>query len=117
MKDLDPLVFVAVLQEMMGPLLWVLIALAVLVLAGFLFLLLREKRLVSGRLVKAEVVGVAGGFLALAIMAWVTLSGFTDAGGPIDWLVIVAVWGVGAVGTAVLAYTVFGLWPAGNTSR
>lgn len=106
MKDLDPMVFVAVFQEMMGPLMWMLLALAVGGLIAFAAVLAREGRLVSRRLVRSEIVGVFGGFAALALMAWVTLSGFSDAGGPVDWLLVGIIWGAGLVGTTILAYAV-----------
>lgn len=108
MKELDPLVFVAVFQEMLGAWLWVMLATAVVGVAGFLALLLRERRLVSRRLVLAEVLGLFGGGLALVIMARVSSSGFTDAGGPADWFLIALVYGVGLVATVVLVYTVLG---------
>lgn len=41
--------------------------------------------------------------------AWVTLSGFSDAGGPVDWLLVGVIWGGGVVGGAVLSYAVLGL--------
>ncbi|WP_029008186.1 DUF5368 domain-containing protein [Azospirillum halopraeferens] len=109
MKDLDPTVFVAVFLEMMGPLLWLLVGLALVGLVAFAAVLLHERRIVSRRLIRAEVVGVLGGFAALGIMALVTLSGFTDAGGPVDWLLIGIIWGVGMVGTTILAYAIQGL--------
>lgn len=109
MATYDPLVFLAVFQEMMGPLLYILLAIAIGGLAAFVWLLMREKGLNSKRLIRSEVIGVVGGFAALAIMAWVTVSGFTDAGGPVDWLLICVIWGVGLVGTTILAYTVQGL--------
>ncbi len=125
MKELDPLVFLAVLHEMMGALLWLLAGLAVLSLATFAAVLLRERSVSSARLIRSEVVGVLGGFGALVLMAYVTVSGFTDAGGPIDWLLIAVIWGLGAAGTAIAAYAAQGLavWlrqirrPAGLAAR
>lgn len=109
MKDLDPTVLLAVFLEMMGPLFWVLLAIAATGLIGFIVVLKRDGAIISRRLVQSEVIGVLGGFAALAIMAWATVSGFTDAGGPVDWLLIGIIWGAGLVGTTVLAYTVLGL--------
>ncbi|WP_404385749.1 DUF5368 domain-containing protein [Caenispirillum salinarum] len=109
MKDLDLATLLSVFQEMMGPLLWVLVLLAVAGIAAFLFVLVREGGLKGGRLVRSELIGVAGGFMALVVMAWVTVSGFTDAGGPVDWLLIGIIWGIGLVGTTILAYAVQGL--------
>ena len=108
MKDLDPLVFLAVFQEMLGPLLWILLLLGVVGLVAFLTLLVRERGLVSRRLIYAEVLGLFGGGLALVIMAKVSSSGFTDAGGPADWFLIALVYGVGLVATVILTYTIMG---------
>jgi hypothetical protein len=108
MKELDPLVFLAVFQEMLGPLLWVLIVVAVGATLAFLALLAREKGVVAKRLVRAELAGVLGGILALVLMAKVSSSGFTDAGGPADWFLIALVFGAGLIGTVILVYAVLG---------
>jgi len=108
MKELDPLVFLAVFQEMLGPLLWVLILLIVLGTLAFVGLLLKEKTINSRRLVRAELAGLVGGGLALVLMAKVSSSGFTDAGGPADWFLIALVFGLGLAGTAILVYTFMG---------
>lgn len=109
MKDMDPFVFLVVFQEMLGPLLWLLIALAAFGVIGFALVFLREGRLDSRRLVRSEVIGLAGGMLALVLAAKFTVSGFTDAGGPVDWLLIGLIWGTGLAGTTILAYAVQGL--------
>lgn len=108
MKELDPLVFLAVFQEMLGPLLWILILLAVGATLAFLGLLIKEKGLVAKRLVRAELFGLLGGVLALVLMAKVSSSGFTDAGGPADWFLIALVFGAGLVGTVILIYSFLG---------
>jgi Family of unknown function (DUF5368) len=107
-KELDPLVFVAVFQEMLGPMLWLMLGLAVLGVTAFVALLAREKGIVARRLVRAELIGLFGGVLALVIMARVSSSGFTDAGGPADWFLIALVYGVGVVATAILVYAAMG---------
>lgn len=111
MKDFDPMVFVSVFHEMLGPLLWILIALSLVATVAFVLLLAREKGVVAKRLVQAELVGVLGGGLALVLMAKVSSSGFTDAGGPADWFLIALVFGAGLVGSIILAYSVLG-WRA-----
>ena len=68
--------------------------------------------LVAGISLIAVMLGVA----ALVIMAQVSSSGFTDAGGPADWFLIALVYGVGAVGTTVLTYAVLG-WMRPSTER
>lgn len=108
MKELDPLVFLSVFHEMLGPVLWLMLLLAVGGSAAFATLLVREKGLVSYRLVRAELLGLVGGGMALVLMAQVSSSGFTDAGGPADWFLIAMVYGVGFVGTIVLTYALMG---------
>ncbi|MFN3985842.1 MAG: DUF5368 domain-containing protein [Rhodocyclaceae bacterium] len=111
MKELDPFVLLAVFQEMLGPLLWLLILLAVGGTLAFVALLVREKGIVARRLVRAELAGLAGGVAALVLMAKVSSSGFTDAGGPADWFLIALVFGAGVAGTVILVYAAFG-WMA-----
>lgn len=108
MQEFDPMVFVSVFHEMLGVMLWILIALSVLATTAFVLLLVREKGVVAKRLVQAELAGVVGGALALVLMAKVSSSGFTDAGGPADWFLIVMVFAAGLVGTIILAYAVLG---------
>ncbi len=110
MKDLDPLVLYYVFVEMMGPpLFWALLLTALLGLSAFFWVLLRERSISSPRLVKSEIIGLFGGVGALVLMAQITHSGFTDAGGPVDWLLVGLIWGGGLAGTTILSYAVFGL--------
>ncbi len=110
MKTLDPMVFYAVLVEMMGPwLLWSLVLIALFGIIAFIRVVLRERGLSSQRLIMAEVLGLFGGVGALVLMAYVTVSGFTDAGGPVDWLLVGLIWGGGLVGTTILSYALMGL--------
>ncbi len=110
MKNLDPIVLLAVFQEMLGPILWVLILLAVAGLAGFAYVFLRDGgSLDSRRLVRSELIGLAGGAAALVLAAKFTVSGFTDAGGPVDWLLVGLIWGIGLAGTTILSYAVMGV--------
>lgn len=108
MKEMDLMVLLAVFQEMLGAWLWILIGLAVAGTAALVLLLLRERTVVSRRLVQSELLGLLGGMVALVVMAKVSSSGFTDAGGPADWFLIASVYGFGLVSTTVLAYTVLG---------
>lgn len=113
MKDMDPLILLAVFQEMLGPLLWVLLAIVLFATLSFAVLMWRERGLSARRLVRAQVLGIPGGVLALVLMAQVSSSGFTDAGGPADWLLIALVFGLGLIGSTVLFYVVGGwrtLW-------
>src|SRR5690554_5579341 len=111
MKELDPLILLAVFQEMLGPLLWLLLAVVVIGTVAFFGLLLRERKILSRRLMWSQAVGLFGGVMSLVIMAKVSASGYSDAVGPADWILIAAVFTGGAVGTTVIAYTLAG-WMA-----
>lgn len=108
MKELDPMVFLAVFQEMLGFWLWVFVLVGVVGAVAFVALLVRERGVVSRRLVQSELLGLLGGGVALIIMAKVSSSGFTDAGGPADWFLIAMVYGGGLAATTVLVYTLMG---------
>ncbi len=116
MKELDPVILLAVFQEMLGPWLWLLLAVAVVGLLAFAMLLVRERGIVPRRLVRAEALGIVGGVLALVLMARVSSSGFTDAGGPADWFLIALVFGVGLAGSTILIYTAAGWWSSRRAS-
>jgi hypothetical protein len=109
MKELDIATLLAVFQKMLGWTLWPLIALAVLATLAFLFVLLRDRGVVPRRLVWAEALGVAGGVTAVMVMFAVTNSGLGDLGGPVDWLLVVGIFAMGLIGTAIGAYALFGL--------
>lgn len=108
MKELDPLVLLAVFQEMLGLWLWVLLALIAVATVAFVLLLVKERGIQSRRLVRMQALGLAGGILALVLMVQVSSSGFTDAGGPLDWLLIALVFALGWVGAVIGLYTLIG---------
>lgn len=108
MKELDPFILLAVFQEMLGPLLWLILAVVVVGTLAFLLLLVREHKIYSRRLMWSQLAGLFGGVMSLVIMAKVSASGYSDAAGPADWILLVLVFAVGAVGTTVLTYTIVG---------
>jgi len=112
MKQLDPLVLLAVFQETLGPALWVLLAVVLIGTLAFVTLLVRERGVVSRRLVRSRAVGLLGGALALVLIVEMSSSGFTDAGGPADWILIALVFVLGAIGSTILVYTLAGWWSA-----
>ena len=108
MKDLDLATLIAVFEEMLGWTLWPIVAACVLATLAFLYVVLRDRGMVAGRMVRAELLGVVGGVVAVFTMFAVTNSGFSDIGGPIDWLLVVAIFAAGLVGTAIGAYALMG---------
>jgi hypothetical protein len=109
MKELDLSVFLAVFEEMFGIWLWIGLGGVVVAIVALIVVLVRDHGIRPRRLVWAEVVAVAGGVAAVLIMQQVTHSGFRDIGGPIDWVVGIAIFGAGAVGTLVAVYAALGL--------
>ncbi|WP_397473649.1 DUF5368 domain-containing protein [Pusillimonas sp.] len=110
MKELDLFVLLAVFHEMLGALLWVLLFAAVFSIAALAVLLLRERRIDARRLLRSQAIGLLGGAGALVLMVRVSSSGFMDVGGPIDWLLIALVFGIGLIGVTVAFYTLGGWW-------
>ncbi len=60
MNALDPMILLAIFQEMLGPVLWLLLAVVVLGLLAFVALLVRERGVASRRLVLSQVLGILG---------------------------------------------------------
>lgn len=108
MQSLDPIVFLAVFQEMLGFFLWILLAIIIIGTVAFFALLAKEKTIITRRLVISQFIGLFGGVLALILMVIFSSSGFTDAGGPIDWLLVGIIYGLGFVGTTIICYTIGG---------
>ncbi len=107
MKELEIGVFVSVFIEMLGPVLfWLLVVAAVAVTAAFVWVLVRDRGLDSRRLVRAQAVGLLGGVAGILFMQWITNSGFRDIGGPVDLMLVALIFVLGAIGAAILAYTI-----------
>ncbi|MFS8037025.1 DUF5368 domain-containing protein [Xanthobacter sp. AM11] len=109
MKDLDPAVFAAVFQEILGPFFWPLVALVVLGAAAFVFVLIRDGKLVSARFLWSELIGLLGGVFAIWFTFAITSSDLADIGGPIDWVLLIALFAAGSVGGAIIAYVLLSL--------
>jgi hypothetical protein len=109
MKELELSVFLAVFEEMLGPWLWIGLAAAAVALIAFVAVLLRDGGIRPRRLVWSEVVAAIGGVAAVLVMQAVTHSGFDDIGGPIDWVLGIAIFAAGALMTLVASYAVLGL--------
>jgi hypothetical protein len=117
MKELDPWVFLAVFQEMLGPWLWIGLSAAVIVFVLFIRILMKEGHVVSRRLVQSELAGLVGGGIALIVMAEVSSSGFTDAAGPADAILIALVYAAGFFITVITLYSFLGLWRVSAPSQ
>lgn len=111
MKDLDPAVFLSVFQEMLGVWLYVMAVVALITTLLFLRAILQEHGLSAKRLVWSQVAGLAGGIAALLFMWAVTHSSWRDIGGPVDLLLVAAIYLAGWGGSTMLFYAVTGAIP------
>jgi hypothetical protein len=108
-KELDPSVFVAVFEEMLGPWLWVLVAVAAIATAIAIFIVLRDGGLRPRRLLWSQLAAIAGGVAAILFMQAITHSSFSDVGGPVDWVLGLAIFAGGAIATLIGGYAVLGV--------
>jgi drug/metabolite transporter (DMT)-like permease len=105
MQELTFSTLIAVAEEVFGRgLFWALVAAALVGLLAFAAILVRDRGLRTGPFVWAEIVGIFGGIAAILFVQAMTRSGFTDIGGPIDWVALLAIWLAGAIGTTLIAY-------------
>ncbi|EXL08546.1 hypothetical protein BG46_03310 [Brucella anthropi] len=106
MQELTFTTLIAVLQEMFGSgLFWTLVVVAVLVTLAYLYVLLRDRAVSWRKFLWAQVAMPIGAVAAVVFVQTITSSGLRDIGGPIDVVVLLAVAAMGAIGAAILVYT------------
>jgi hypothetical protein len=81
-----------------------------LALVLFAYVLLRDRGIHPRRLGRSEAAAMLGGAAAVLVMPAVTHSGFADIGGPIDWVLGLAIFAAGALATLIAAYGVLGIF-------
>lgn len=111
MKDLTLGTLLAVFEEMFGAgLFWLMVAAAVLITIGYVFVLVRDKSVSMKKFLWAQVSMPFAAVLAIAFVLWATDSQITDIGGPIDVVVFLGIAAMGAVGGSILVYTLQSLF-------
>lgn len=106
MKDLTVETLIAVFEEIFGRgLFWAMVVAAVLVTVAYLYVLIRDRSMSMRKFLLAQVSMPFGAIAAVLFVQAITNSGFRDIGGPIDLIVLLGVAAMGAVGSAVLIYT------------
>lgn len=107
MKELTLQTLVAVFEEIFGRgLFWAMVVAGLVILAAYLYVLIRDRALSMKKFFWAQVSMPVGAVAAVAFTLWATNSGISDIGGPIDVIVLIGIAGIGAVGIAILVYTV-----------
>jgi drug/metabolite transporter (DMT)-like permease len=107
MKDLTFGTLIAVFEEIFGRgLFWVMVGVAVLVTLGWLYVLIRDRSLGMRQFLIAQLFMPVGAVLAVWFVMVMTESNLSDIGGPVDLIVFLGIAAMGAVGSAILVYTV-----------
>ena len=107
MKDMTLGTILAVFEEMFGiGLFWTLVAVAALVTVGYVYVLIRDHSISWRKFLLAQLSMPIGAILSVWFVLLVTNSKLTDLGGPVDIIVFLGIAVAGAIGIAILVYTV-----------
>jgi hypothetical protein len=107
MEDLTFTTMIAVFEEMFGRwLFWGMVVAAVVITVLYVYVLIRDHSVSWHKFLLAQLAMPLGAIAAVLFVFWITSSGFGDMGGPIDIIVLLGVAAAGAIGAAILVYTV-----------
>jgi hypothetical protein len=107
MKDLTFGTILAVFEEIFGTtLFWAMVVAAVLVTVAYIYVLIRDHSISWRKFLLAQVSMPIGAIAAVWFVLAITSSKLSDLGGPVDMIVFLAIAFAGAVGMAILVYTV-----------
>lgn len=117
MQEMTFSTMIAVFEEIFGSgLFWGMVIAALVVTALYLYVLIRDRSLSMRKFLYAQLSMPIGAIAAVLFVQAVTDSGFADLGGPVDIIVLLIVALLGAVGMAILVYTLQSLI-AGRAER
>ena len=106
MKELTLETLIAVFEEIFGTgLFWAMVAAAALVTLAYLYVLVRDRAVSWKKFLLAQLSMPVGAVLAVWFVMAMTQSRIADLGGPVDLVVFAGVAILGAVGMAILVYT------------
>jgi len=106
MKDLTLGTLIAVFEEIFGRgLFWAMVAAAVVITLAYVYVLIRDRAVSWKKFLWAQLSMPFGAIGAVLFVQRMTHSGFGDIGGPVDVIVMLMVAAAGAVGLAILVYT------------
>jgi amino acid transporter len=106
MKELTFGTMIAVFEEIFGRgLFWAMVVVAALITVAYLFVLIRDRSVSWRKFLLAQLSMPVGAVAAVLFVQAVTDSSFADIGGPVDVVVMLGIAVLGAVGMAILVYT------------
>ena len=118
MNDLTFETLIAVFEEIFGRgLFWMMVAAAALVTLGYLYVLVRDRSVSWKKFLSAQLSMPVGAALAVWFVMVMTKSRLTDIGGPIDVIVFFGIAALGAIGMAILVYTLESLLGSRRTKQ
>lgn len=98
---------VAVFEEIFGRgLFWIMVALAAIVTLGYVYVLIRDHSISWRKFLLAQLSMPIGAIAAVWFVLVMTSSSLRDLGGPVDVIVFLGIAAAGAVGIAILVYTI-----------
>lgn len=107
MKDLTFGTMLAVFEEIFGRgLFWAMVVAAAVVTLAYVYVLIRDRAVSWRKFLYAQLSMPVGAVLAVWFVMVMTQSQLGDIGGPVDLIVLLGVAVIGAIGMAVLVYTV-----------
>jgi glucan phosphoethanolaminetransferase (alkaline phosphatase superfamily) len=118
MQELTLGTLIAVFEEVFGPaLFWIMVAVAGIITLGYIYVLVRDRSVSWRKFLLAQLSMPVGAVAAVWFVMVMTRSQLSDIGGPIDVIVFLGVAAMGAVGAAVLVYTLESLLGTRRTSE
>lgn len=106
MKDLTFETLIAVFEEIFGRgLFWAMVAVAAIVTLVYIYVLVRDREVSWRKFLFAQLSMPVGAVLAVWFVMFMTESHLSDIGGPVDIIVFLGIALMGAIGMAILVYT------------
>mgnify|MGYP001156002864 FL=1 len=118
MKDLTFGTILAVFEEIFGRgLFWTMVLVAAVVTVGYLYVLIRDHSISWRKFLLAQLSMPIGAIAAVWFVLVMTNSELRNLGGPVDVIVFLAIGAAGAVGIAILVYTIQSIVTGGQASE
>ncbi|WP_425093525.1 DUF5368 domain-containing protein [Tropicimonas sp. S265A] len=106
MEELTFETLIAVFKEIFGRgLFWIMVGVAAIVTTGYLYVLVRDRTVSWRKFLFAQLSMPVGAVLAVWFVMVTTESHVSDLGGPVDLIVFLGIAAAGAIGMAILVYT------------
>lgn len=111
MQELTFGTLIAVFEEIFGRgLFWAMVVAATAITLAYVYVLVRDRSMSMRKFLLAQLAMPFGAVAAVVFVQAMTDSHLRDIGGPIDVIVLLGVAVMGAVGAAILVYTVQSLF-------